>query len=100
MAEPILLSILPGRPVHRDVTDLKRSARIVVFVWVAPCPLLPAETGYALWNLPRMVSTSPRSLVEQLPGTISAFSDGRIATELVGVIESLVLICSMVARPT
>ncbi|MFE2578676.1 hypothetical protein [Streptomyces sp. NPDC059378] len=58
-------------------------------------PLLPTETGYALWNLPRLVFTSPHSLVEQLPETFSAFSDGRIAAELVGVVGSLVLICPM-----
>ncbi|MFD8733616.1 hypothetical protein ACFV06_01720 [Streptomyces sp. NPDC059618] len=94
--KPILLSVLPGRPVHPDVADLKRSARIVVSVWVATMvPLLLAETGYALWNLPRLVSTSLRSLVEQLTGTFSAFGDGQIAAGLVGVIGSLMLICPM-----
>jgi putative peptide zinc metalloprotease protein len=94
--KPILLSMLPGRPVHPEVADLKRSARIVVTVWVATMiPLLLAETGYALWNLPRLVSTSMRSLVEQLTGTFSAFGDGQIAAGLVGVIGSLMLICPM-----
>ncbi|MGW2824761.1 hypothetical protein ACWC24_27735 [Streptomyces sp. NPDC001443] len=94
--KPILLSILPGRPVHRDVADLRRSARIVVSVWVATMiPLLLAETGYALWNLPRLVSTSLRSLAEQLTGTFSAFGAGQIAAGLVGVIGSLMLICPM-----
>ncbi|MFF2364016.1 hypothetical protein ACFVU0_15095 [Streptomyces sp. NPDC058122] len=94
--KPILLSSLPGRPVHPDVADLKRSARIVVSVWVATMiPLLLAETGYALWNLPRLVSTGLRSLIEQLTGTFSAFGDGQIAAGLVGVVGSLMLICPM-----
>ncbi|MET7986514.1 hypothetical protein [Streptomyces sp. NPDC005281] len=94
--KPILLSMLPNRPVHPDVADLKRSARIVVTVWVATMiPLLLAETGYALWNLPRLVSTSLRSLIGQLTGTFSAFGHGQIAAGLVGVIGSLMLICPM-----
>ncbi|MFF3616753.1 hypothetical protein [Streptomyces sp. NPDC002580] len=94
--KPILLSILPGRPVHPGVADLKRSARIVVSVWVAVMiPLLLAELCYALWNLPRLVSTALRSLAEQLTGTFSAFGDGQIAAGLVGVIGSLMLIFPM-----
>ncbi|MGW0971671.1 hypothetical protein [Streptomyces sp. NPDC002516] len=94
--KPILLSMLPGRPVHPEVAGLKRSARTVVTVWVVTMiPLLLAETGYALWNLPRLLSTSLRSLVEQLTGTFSAFGDGQIAAGLVGVIGSLMLVCPM-----
>lgn len=94
--KPILLSMLPTRPVHPDAADLKRSARTVVTVWVLTMiPLLLAETGYALWNLPRLLSTSLRSLIGQLSGTFSAFGDGQIAAGLVGVIGSLMLICPM-----
>ena len=94
--KPILLSMLPGRPVHRDVADLKRSARIVVTVWVATMiPLLLGEMAYALWNLPRLLSTSVRSLMGQLTGTYAAFEDGQIAAGLVGIVGSLMLICPM-----
>ncbi|MFE1289740.1 hypothetical protein [Streptomyces sp. NPDC058751] len=94
--KPILLSVLPGRPVHPDVAGLKRSARIVVSVWVATMiPLLLAEICYVLWNLPRLLSTSLRSLIEQLTGTFSAFGDGQTAAGLVGIIGSLMLICPM-----
>ncbi|TFV29640.1 hypothetical protein E4K10_48375 [Streptomyces sp. T1317-0309] len=52
--KPILMSLLPGR--RREAAallGLKRSARIVVTVWVAVMvPLLLAEVGYVLWNLP------------------------------------------------
>ncbi|MER5604319.1 hypothetical protein, partial [Streptomyces sp. NPDC002265] len=94
--KPILLSMLPRRPVHPEAADLKRSARIVVTAWVATMvPLLLAETGYALWNLPRLLSTSLRCLGEQLAGTWSAFTHGQAAAGLVGVLGSLMLICPM-----
>ena len=90
---PILRGMIPGRPVPPEVRDLKRSARIVVTVWVlAMVPLLLGDLGYALWNLPRLLSTGARSLTEQLAGTGSAFLHGEIAVGLVGVIGSVMLV--------
>ncbi|MDX3078309.1 hypothetical protein [Streptomyces sp. MI02-7b] len=94
--KPILLSMRPGRPVHPDVADLKRSARVIVTAWVVTMvPLLLAELGYVLWNLPRLLATSLRSLAEQLAGTWFAFADGEIAAGLVGILGSLMLICPL-----
>ncbi|MEU4098956.1 hypothetical protein [Streptomyces sp. NPDC026673] len=94
--KPILRSMLPGRPVPPEVSDLKRSARIIVTTWVLTMvPLLMAELGYVLWNLPRLLETSLRSLVEQLTGTGSAFADGQFAAGTVGVVGSLMLICPL-----
>ncbi|MFF7209950.1 hypothetical protein ACFZAU_05340 [Streptomyces sp. NPDC008238] len=91
--KPILRSMLPGRPVPPEVSDLKRSARIIVTTWVLTMvPLLLAELGYVLWNLPRLLETSLRSLVEQLTGTGSAFAEGQFAAGTVGVIGSLMLV--------
>ncbi|MFF7680854.1 hypothetical protein [Actinacidiphila glaucinigra] len=91
--KPILRSMRPGRPVPPEVSDLKRSARIIVTVWVLTMvPLLLAELGYVLWNLPRLLETSLRSLAEQLTGTGSAFADGQFAAGAVGVIGSLMLL--------
>lgn len=91
--KPILRSMLPGRPVPPEVSDLKRSARIIVTTWVLTMvPLLLAELGYVLWNLPRLLETSLRSLVEQLSGTGCAFAEGQFAAGTVGVIGSLMLI--------
>lgn len=91
--KPILRSMLPGRPVPPEVSDLRRSARIIVTVWVLTMvPLLLAELGYVLWNLPRLLETSLRSLAEQLTGTGSAFADGQFAAGAVGVIGSLMLL--------
>ena len=91
--KPILVSMLPGRPTPPEVADLKRSARVIVTVWVlAMVPLLLGDLGYAMWNLPRILSTGARSLTEQLKGTGSAFWHGQIAVGLVGVLGSLMLI--------
>ncbi|WP_200886618.1 hypothetical protein [Phaeacidiphilus oryzae] len=93
---PILLSALPGRPTHPEVAGLKRSARTVVTVWVLTMiPLLLGDLGYALWNLPRIVTTGVRSLTVQLVGTADAFGSGRIAEGLLGVVGSVMLICPL-----
>ncbi|WP_351237748.1 M50 family metallopeptidase [Streptomyces sp. NPDC002133] len=94
--KPILRSMLPGRPVAPEVADLKRPARIIVTVWVlVMVPLIAVELGYVLWNLPRLLSTSLRSLAEQLGGTWFAFFDGQVTAGLVGVIGSFMLICPL-----
>jgi putative peptide zinc metalloprotease protein len=93
---PILRSVIPGRPTPPEVRDLKRSARVIVTVWVlAMVPLILGDLGYALWNLPRILTTGARSLTEQLAGTGSAFVHGQIAAGLVGVIGSLMLVCPL-----
>ncbi|MFC1435241.1 hypothetical protein ACEZDB_31825 [Streptacidiphilus sp. N1-3] len=99
--KPILLSMLDsvlrrGRPVRAEVADLKRSARIIVTTWVLTMvPLLLGDLGYALWNLPRILSTGIRSLTAQLAGTGSAFAEGHLAAGLVGVLGSAMLICPL-----
>ncbi|WP_174515081.1 hypothetical protein [Streptacidiphilus albus] len=94
--KPIVLSAIPGRPVRPEVADLKRSARIIVTVWVLTMvPLLLGDLGYALWNLPRILATGIRSLSDQLSGTASAFAAGHLADGLVGVLGSLMLICPL-----
>ncbi|MFD9636488.1 hypothetical protein [Streptomyces violascens] len=97
--KPVLLSLVPGRRGHAartEVAGLKRSARTVVATWVLTMvPLLAAELGYALWNLPRISTTMARSLIDQLGGTGAAFVDGQIAAGLVGVIGCVMLLCPM-----
>ncbi|WP_211244270.1 hypothetical protein [Actinospica robiniae] len=90
---PILRSAIPGRPVAPEVAGLRRSARITVTVWVATMvPLLAADLGYALWNLPRILSTGAKSLAQQVEGTGEALGHGQIAAGLAGVVGSLMLI--------
>ncbi|MEV6995861.1 hypothetical protein AB0N87_43250 [Streptomyces sp. NPDC093228] len=95
--KPILMGLLPGR--RREAAamlGLKRSARIVVTVWVAVMvPLLLAEVGYVLWNLPRLVATAGRALAAQVSGTLEAFAGLQVWAGLVGVIGTLMLLCPM-----
>ncbi|MFF2205109.1 hypothetical protein [Streptomyces sp. NPDC058145] len=97
--KPILLNLLPGthhRNAATQVTDLKRSARTIVTVWVLTMvPLLLAEAAYALWNLPRLLTTATRALHDQTLGTITAFTDGHTAAGLVAVIGTLMLLCPL-----
>ena len=90
---PILRGAIPGRPTPPEVAGLKRSARIIVTTWVVTMvPLLLADLGYALWNLPRILSTGVRSLTQQLSGTGEALAHGQIAAGLAGVVGTLMLV--------
>lgn len=94
--KPILLSMVPGKPIRPEVADLKRSARVIVTTWVLTMvPLLLGDLGYALWNLPRILSTGIRSLTSQLAGTGAAFGSGHLAAGTVGVLGSAMLICPL-----
>ncbi|MEU2928519.1 hypothetical protein ABZ636_26230 [Streptomyces sp. NPDC007251] len=97
--KPILLSLVPGakgRAARTEVAGLKRSARTIVAGWVLTMvPLIAGEMGYALWNLPRILTTMVRSLTEQLLGTGAAFAHGQVVAGLVGVIGSVMLLCPM-----
>ncbi|MFF4690317.1 hypothetical protein [Streptomyces sp. NPDC001307] len=97
--KPILLSLAPGakgRAARAEVAGLKRSARTIVAGWVLTMvPLIVGEMGYALWNLPRILTTMVRSLTEQLLGTGEAFAHGQIVAGLVGVIGCVMLLCPM-----
>jgi putative peptide zinc metalloprotease protein len=97
--KPIVLSLVPGakgQAAREEVAGLKKSARTIVAAWVLTMvPLIIGELSYALWNLPRILTTMVRSLTEQLVGTGAAFADGRIVEGLVGVIGSVMLLCPM-----
>ncbi|MFJ9147399.1 hypothetical protein ACIRP7_04860 [Streptomyces sp. NPDC102270] len=97
--KPILLGLVPGRrgrAARKEVAGLKKSARTIVAAWVLTMvPLIIGEMGYALWNLPRIIATMTRSMVEQFSGTGSAFADGRIVEGLVGVLGCLMLLIPM-----
>ncbi|MEU9153994.1 hypothetical protein AB0D59_26390 [Streptomyces sp. NPDC048417] len=97
--KPILLALVPGPrgdKAREEVAGLKKSARAIVATWVLTMvPLIIGELGYALWNLPRILTTMTRSLTEQLVGTGSAFVAGKIVEGLVGTIGSVMLLCPM-----
>ncbi|MGC0340188.1 hypothetical protein [Streptomyces sp. SLBN-8D4] len=96
---PILLSLVPGRKgraARKEVAGLKKSARTIVAAWVLTMvPLIIGEMGYGLWNLPRIIATMTRSMVEQFSGTGAAFAAGQIIEGLVGVLGCLMLLIPM-----
>ncbi|MER7836083.1 hypothetical protein ABTY98_09230 [Streptomyces sp. NPDC096040] len=96
---PILLALVPGPKgdkAREEVAGLKKSAHAIVATWVLTMvPLIIGELGYALWNLPRILTTMTRSLTGQLLGTGSAFVDGKIVEGLVGTIGCVMLLCPM-----
>ncbi|WP_328748002.1 hypothetical protein OHT57_21025 [Streptomyces sp. NBC_00285] len=97
--KPILLGLVPGskgRAARKEVAGLKKSARTIVAVWVLTMvPLIIGEMGYALWNLPRILATMTRSMVEQFSGTGAALADGKVVDGLVGVLGCLMLLIPM-----
>jgi putative peptide zinc metalloprotease protein len=94
---PILRSAIPGRPVAPEVAGLRRSARAIVTAWVVTMvPLLAADLGYALWNLPRILSTGAKSLAQQVTGTGEALAHGQIMAGLAGLVGSLMLVFPLV----
>ncbi|MER6535566.1 hypothetical protein ABT215_17525 [Streptomyces sp900105755] len=97
--KPILLGLVPGPRGDRarqEVAGLKKSARAIVATWVLTMvPLIIGELGYALWNLPRILTTMTRSLTEQLLGTGGAFVHGQVVEGLVGTIGCVMLLCPM-----
>ncbi|MFI0539142.1 hypothetical protein ACH3VS_09700 [Streptomyces sp. WSLK1-3] len=97
--KPILLGLVPGRKgraARKEVAGLKKSARTIVAAWVLTMvPLIIGEMSYALWNLPRIIATMTRSMVEQFSGTGAAFADGQVVEGLVGVLGCLMLLIPM-----
>ncbi|MEU6817272.1 hypothetical protein [Streptomyces sp. NPDC046860] len=97
--KPILLSLVPGKrgqAARVEVAGLKKSARTIVATWVLTMvPLIIGELSYALWNLPRIISTMIRSLTEQVTGTGSAFAEGDVLPGVVGVLGTLMLLFPM-----
>jgi putative peptide zinc metalloprotease protein len=54
---PIFSTLLPWRDVHPKVAELRRSARVVVTLWVVVCvPLMAALIGLLLWSAPSLTA--------------------------------------------
>lgn len=89
---PILLSVVRRGRSGQQVSDLKRSTRIVVTAWVAAiCPILVGNFVYAIWNLPRILRVGVRSVDGQLEAVARFWATGSYAGVAVSVI-SLVLL--------
>ncbi len=77
---PILLSLVPGRPQHPKVVELRRSARVVVTVWVLTVvPVMALLLGVMLWSTPSLTRQTLASLVMQADALRTAASTGDVA---------------------
>jgi putative peptide zinc metalloprotease protein len=94
---PILTSILPGRRADPMVTELRRSARVVVTGWVfVAVPVLAASATLLLLRAPRMVNGTRRSLVSAWSTAGGAWTRGDLGTSLFAWFEILILILPIV----
>jgi putative peptide zinc metalloprotease protein len=60
---PVLLSLIPGRPVDPLVTQLRPFARRIVTVWVVTVvPLLFLALGWMLYNLPAILAQTATAI--------------------------------------
>ncbi|MFJ8277315.1 hypothetical protein ACIRA2_08460 [Streptomyces griseoviridis] len=93
---PLLRGLLPrrargDRPAE-PVPALTRRARITVTVWVFTLvPLMLADLGYGLWNLPRITATALRSLDARLHTATAATVGGHPASALVAALGVVLL---------
>jgi putative peptide zinc metalloprotease protein len=91
--KPALLSVLPGRPTHPAVRELKPRARRIIVLWVAAVvPTLLFWLAFFVVALPRLLPAAWQALLEHLQVVDRAARDGEIVTTTLGVTELLFLL--------
>ena len=89
---PILRSSVPGRPTHPRVAELRRSARVIVTLWVAVTgPIMVGLFALMLWNAPSVTLQVLESMSQQWALLQSSISTGDLAGITLAVL-SLVLL--------
>jgi putative peptide zinc metalloprotease protein len=89
---PILLGAIPGRATHPKVRELRRSARVVVTLWVLVAgPIMVALLASMLWNSPSITRQVLESMSRQWALLQSSIDTGDLAGITLAVL-SLVLL--------
>jgi putative peptide zinc metalloprotease protein len=89
---PILRSSVPGRPTHPKVAELRRSARIIVTLWVAVTgPIMVGLFALMLWNAPSVTLQVLDSMRDQWAALQSSIDESDAAGVTLAVL-SLVLL--------
>ncbi len=89
---PILRSALPGRPTDARVAELRRSARVVVTLWVVVTgPVMVAILAIMLWNAPSITAQVVDAMTREW-ALVLASVDARDVAGLVLSAVSLVLL--------
>ena len=90
--KPALLSVLPGRPVHPRVAELKTRARRLVVLWVLiVVPTLAFWLVLFLVAAPRILPAAWQSLQDYLHGLDAAIRSGDLVTTSLGVFQMFLL---------
>jgi putative peptide zinc metalloprotease protein len=77
---PILRSAIPGRATHPKVSELRRSARLVVTLWVVVTgPLMLGMLAFMLWNAPSITVQVIDAMSQQWAELQSAINAGDAA---------------------
>lgn len=89
---PVLLSLLPGRPLDPRVTGLRPFARRIVTVWVVTVvPLLVLALGWMLLNLPLILEQTAGSIRQHARLAATAIGAGDPATATLAVLSIILL---------
>ena len=90
---PALVSLLPGRPTHPKVRELRPRARRVIVTWVAlVLPTLIVYLVAFLVALPHVLPVVWQALLEYLATLDAAVRTGDVVTTAVGVFELVLLV--------
>lgn len=90
---PILLSVLRRKTDDPRITDLKRSTRVVVTVWVLTVfPLLVGNLVYAIWNLPRILNATMLTASATVASLVADWNGDRYASAALDVISLVFLV--------
>ncbi|TLM87173.1 hypothetical protein [Pseudarthrobacter sp. NamE5] len=89
---PVLLSLVPGRPVEPRVKELRPFARFVVTAWVVTIvPLLLLAFGWIMLNLPFILEQTARAVREHAGTAVRAGGAGDPASATLAILSILLL---------
>jgi putative peptide zinc metalloprotease protein len=89
---PVLLSLLPGRPVDPRVKELRPFARRIVTAWVViVVPLLVLALGWLLVNLPAILEQTARAIRHHTETAVGAVGAGDAAAATLSLFSILML---------
>jgi putative peptide zinc metalloprotease protein len=91
--KPTLLSVLPGRPTHPKVRELKQRARRVIVSWVLMVvPILAIYVIVFLIAVPRILPVAWRAMIQYLHDLEAAARAGDVVITSLSVFQLLLLV--------
>jgi putative peptide zinc metalloprotease protein len=89
---PVLLSLLPGRPVDPRVAELRPFARRIVTAWVVTVvPLLFVTLGWMLLNLPMIIGQTAAAIMQHATFAGNAITAGDAPAAVLSMFSILML---------